>query len=347
MAALLAKAPIYSHLQQRHSFHSNAGGAPPESPSSSRRAGFFAGHRTPDLRPVGTWESLRFSEIDQRLHTKSADFITDQVFGLLGESSANIMEANAVALDYIVDWLDTLNSQRYALLLARFTGKSRQQIGAGRQRKPTLEAIAELETALQAFKTRERLQVVELFKPSIEEPGCSKSLPHRYLFQAFVHQHACLVFSDRLLVLLRFLERLERERTRGRIWWPSWPHILSRKAWSSSGGEGVSSNGGGGGGNSTGAGGTGGADDAYHDDDHHPENDWHHSGLGGASPRDPDCLEPTTSWQRLGASLHRGIGRATTGNLLFALKVGVLTGLVSMPFFFKSSAGWVQKEKGE
>lgn len=342
VAALLAKAPIYSHLQQRHSYQGSGSG--PDTPSSAARlrGGFFSGHHTPDRQPVGVWESLRFSEIDQRLHTKSADFITDQVFGLLGESSEKIMEANAAALDYIVEWLATLNKQRYALLLARFTGK-RVEAGTkeGKTRKPTLEVIAELEAALDAFKTKERLQVIDLFKPSVEQPGGSKTLPHRYLFQAFVHQHTNIVFTDRLLVLLRYLEQLERERSRGRIWWPSWPRFLTRQAWANGLGKDKSRGG------AADARDRTSRDDVYHDDDHHPENDWYQSGLGGASPRDPDCLEPTSGMQRLGTSIHRWLGRATSGNMLFALKVGVLTGLVSMPFFFKRSAGWVQKEKGE
>lgn len=335
---LLNKAPLYSHLHNRQSRPPSVDGQIPASPSYQTRHGFFnSGHHTPDHHhhPVGTWEYLRYAQIEEKLHQKSADIITDRIFSALGESSVNIMTANAEGIDYVVTWLETLNAQRYRLFLARFTG---QKVSISRcadevAAKSMAETMDKLRAALEHFKNEERLRVVDMFRQSIEDPRNGKGYPHRYLFQAFVHQHTNIVFTQRLLKLLEELDRIETMRGQGQLWLPRLPRLLQAKTWMSSGDDNEVVN------ETEG--------DAADDMHHHPEEDWYKlRGLGGASPRDPDSLEPSTSVQRLGTALHTYLGRLWHGNLLFAVKAGTLTALLSVPFFLSASAGFTQREKG-
>lgn len=289
----------------------------------------FHGSHTPESRPVGTWEYLRFADIEERLHRKSCNWITEQMFTTLGESSKRLMETNASALGDIVAWLEALNRQRYSMLAGRFTGRKWQPKG-----RPMLEVIEEVEAALAAFKSKERLSVIEPFREAVTHPG--RGLHHRYLFQIWVHQHTSLVFADRLLTLLRALDKLERSRTRGEFWLPSWPKLLRLDTWQNH--ESSSDD----------------ADGAelhdVHDvhDDHRPGDDWYqaHLGMGGAAPRDPDALEPTNAIGRMGKSLHFTVRKFFRGNSLFFLKASALTGLLAVPFLLRSSAGWMYTNKG-
>ncbi|CAO1636348.1 unnamed protein product [Parajaminaea phylloscopi] len=333
---LLSKAPIYSHFQHRSQPSTES---PHPSPGShhQHRHGFFSSHHWGNEahHTVGTWSSLRYASLEQKLHTKSADFITDQVFSALGESSENIMRTNADAIDHVVSWFHTLNNQRYQLFLARFTGKTPLR-GRDSHQRSLLEVIDSMEKALQYFRDVERLRVVDLFRASIEGSGSAKAFPHRYLFQAFVHQHTNIVFSERLLKLLRELERLATERSRGQLWMPSLPRMFRWETWAgvASSAQGREK--------SMGDLGAEGAEDMDH-----PDDNWYRTqGLGGASPRDPDCLEPTTTLQKLGTAVHRWFERLWHGNLLFAVKAAILTVLLALPFYLSASAGFAQRQKG-
>lgn len=315
LTQLLHKVQLHSHL--RHS---------PRRADSPSRSSFF-GHAEPP--PVGTFDFLRFAELEERLHTKDSNWITERIFHTLGEGSANILRTNAMAVDHIVNWLKSLNSQRYKLFIARFTGKQ-PRIGSSR---PTLEVIDEVEAALAHFRTQERLTLIDPFKEALLQPG--KGLPHRYLFQAWVHHHTSLVFTDRLLELLRMVDVLERERSRGQLWFPSWPRMLRLEAWKTQ---------------------EEGSDDhetaSLHDpevSDQAPSDEWYRRsfGMGGAVPRDPDALEPDGPLQMLGKRVHELFHRLVSGNLLFAVKAASLTGLISLPFFLRSSAAWVYLNRGK
>jgi hypothetical protein len=325
-------APIYSYLQSR--------GNSPRSHSPSRHG--HATHPPHHTAAVGTWASLRFAQLEDRLHTRHADWITAEIFQTLGESSSALMKTNAEAIDHAVKMLETFNRARYQLLMARLRGK-KFSLG-GQAERPVSEVIADVEAALKCFREKERLSIVEPFKGAVQggEEHDGKSLPHRYLFQAWIHQHTSLVFTDRLLQLLRHLDMLERERTRGQLWMPSWPAFLKIETWKS---QEVGSDE---------------RDTASIHDDEHDGNEAHHEGgdtrftssaewaaaMSGAQRRDPDALEPEGRRQELGAKLHKFAHKLVTGNMLFAGKSAVLTGLLSIPFFLSSSSGWVYENKG-
>lgn len=316
---------LLAHLPHRRSFHGDHSNPPSPAPSRHHHH-----HHHHHATPVGTWESLRFAQLEERLHTKSADSTTDHVFTVLGSSSAGIMAANAAAIDFVVNWLGTLNAHRYDLFMARFTGRKARTVmqERGSWIKSTAEAIAELESALQQFKTRDRLEVVALFKAAVDQHRGEKPLPHRYLFQAFVHQHTSIVFAERMIALLQKINDLERTRMVGRLWFPSLPSIFKLDTWFNS--DDLS-----------------GKNEGFEEDgENHREEEWYEEqGLGGASPRDPDSMEPTTLLQQWGTTAHIWVERLFSGNLLFAVKVATLSGLLSLPFYFRSTAGFCQREK--
>ncbi|CAO1615116.1 unnamed protein product [Sympodiomycopsis kandeliae] len=324
LGGLFAKNAIYQHWHHRHSQSQTP---------SLRHSRSHNGNHHGEAPPVGVWEYLRFAQIEQRLHTQSSDWITSQIFGLIGSACEDILRTNAEAIDHIVDWLDTLNSQRYQLLLARFKGrKVRPGSKAGQpERVATSEVIAKVRKAREEFRATQRLNVVEPFREAILQPG--KGLPHRYLFQAWAHQHTCLVLTDRLILLLDAIDRLEQNRSKGELWFPSWPKLLQLDTWKTHE-----------------VGSDQHDDGSIHDDvQDQPDDDWYRAqlyGMGGTSPRDPDALEPSSASGQLAYRLHFLLRRLFQGNLLFAFKAGTLTALVSLPFFLKSSVNFVQSQRG-
>jgi hypothetical protein len=66
-----------------------------------------------------------------------------------------------------------------------------------------------------------------------------------------------------------------------------------------------------------------------------PEPEIHH---GLPKPRDPDALPPRNVFESFFESLHTLIAFIGTGNVIFAIKAGLLTVVLCLPSLIKSSA---------
>lgn len=192
-----------------------------------------------DVKEVGVFESLRYALFEEQLHTSNANPITSMFARLLGETGKDLFNANADAIDHVIGFLDRLNSERWQRFVDRFvrTKKAQAERGEGNAQN-TENMVRRLESVLEDFRNSKRLEILEPFREAMQgrlRPNDAGLIPHRYLFQAWLHQFHLISFSERLLVLLRQVETLERERTYARFWGPAWPRLLSLESWRNSG----------------------------------------------------------------------------------------------------------------
>ncbi|KAE8239564.1 hypothetical protein A4X13_0g8141 [Tilletia indica] len=308
--------------------------------------------------PVATFESLRFARVEAQLHTREADKHTVTIHGLLGDANRDMMKACSDAMDEVLELLKKINSTRMTLFrqwvfqiiggkppqLAALNTPAAAEKGDSKDMQRTLTAHREnLEHLLAVFR-KERRHLVDnpFIKASLHaglpqelrmELGASQSeavpdVPHRYLYQAFVHQFHSITYTERLIELLKVFEKLDCFHRKARFWMPSLPHVLDFRLFASAIGHADES---------------GGDEDETHVEGmtSSEEFDWCQT-----KKRDPDALEPTNWIERLGRALYNGAHHIFRGNILFSIKAGILILIASLPAYFKSSAFFFYTERG-
>ncbi|KAF9035517.1 hypothetical protein BJ165DRAFT_1533514 [Panaeolus papilionaceus] len=188
-----------------------------------------------------------------------------------------------------------------------------------------------------------------------------KMPPHRYLFHCYVYQYHLIQIAVILIEMLDEMIRLEEERVECKLWTPMDRLYGFLKGW----GE------------------TSIVDDEHAEDDdpdyiqglHHghavspPSHSPPATGQSTALPRlhipisiphphlphfpdlnfphrrDPDALPPRNLFEALMNALHEAITSIRGGNMQFAIKAGVLSVLLCLPFFLKSSAQWAYQNR--
>ncbi|KAK0527944.1 hypothetical protein OC842_004699 [Tilletia horrida] len=315
-------------------------------------------HKSSGPVPVATFESLRFAKVEAQMHTRAADKYTVAIHRLLGEANCELLTGCGDAMDEILALLKTINSTRLTLFrqwLLQAVGGSKPQLASTNaqgsaekgdaeqeERSITSERI-KLERLLDEFKHEKRHIVDKPFitasahaglPPSLKDEILSGSssageeIPHRYFYQSLVHAFHTISFAERLIELLKLFEKLDVPHRRARFWLPSLPHVLDAKLFASAIGH---------------------ADERGADED-----ETHVEGMTRAEDsvwcktkrRDPDALEPTNVVQMLGKGLYDAVRMLFRGNILFAIKAGLLILLVSIPAYLKSSAYFFYSQRG-
>ncbi|KAJ3877319.1 hypothetical protein F5051DRAFT_408806 [Lentinula edodes] len=189
---------------------------------------------------------------------------------------------------------------------------------------------------------------------------------HRYLFNCYVYQYHLMRFADMLGELLDHVIRLETrpERRHRRVWTPKFHNLASvtvflewiKGVWTDNDNVGRSA--------SSGAEGEEGEEEdpdrvQHVDRDRRrdveldelsdetrvgngvvgdEEDNMYGMGLPYPKRRDPDALPPSNVAELMGRWIYKRIVGLTTGNALYAVKAGVLTTLMCIPFFIPGSA---------
>ncbi|KAJ3784989.1 hypothetical protein GGU10DRAFT_293088 [Lentinula aff. detonsa] len=189
---------------------------------------------------------------------------------------------------------------------------------------------------------------------------------HRYLFNCYVYQYHLMRFADMLGELLDHVIRLETrpERRHRRVWTPKLHSLASialflqwiKGVWTYSDNVGRSA--------SSGYEGEEGEEEdpdrVQHVDRDRSrdveldelsgetrvgngvvrdeEDDMYGVGLPYPKWRDPDALPPSNVWELMGRWMYKRVVGLTGGNALYAVKAGVLTTLMCIPFFIRGSA---------
>ncbi|KAG1767104.1 hypothetical protein EDD22DRAFT_876477 [Suillus occidentalis] len=137
--------------------------------------------------------------------------------------------------------------------------------------------------------------------------------PHRFLFHCYVYQYHVLHFAVLLQDMLKEIIRLETERKKPKLWLPSLPKLFTWASWEPT-------------------------ETIDNDDDEDPD-------LGKAVKRDPDALPPKNALETAMNWIYRAAISIGGGNVLYALKAGALTVILTIPSFLKVSAEFAYANK--
>ncbi|KAL4063403.1 hypothetical protein V8B97DRAFT_1930456 [Scleroderma yunnanense] len=276
--------------------------------------GVFESHRYLNL------EATRFSHPDSERHTARAT-------ELLSASCQDLLLVCESALCESFDWLLHIREHRFNFWM---NIEEKDRIREDRIQK-FQRLLCRLSQEHDEFTTTKRLSVLEPYRAMFDSSNDGSTFddvpPHRYLFHCYVYQYHLIRFSDTLQTLLAEIIRLEIERKRPKLWFPSLKltKLAFWSAWEPS-------------------------ENAESDDDENPEiipgiDPTIVSDLGQAVRRDPDAHPPQNMLESIMDRLYHGVSGLGGGNALFAIKAGVLTVLLTLPILLKSSAEFAYRNK--
>ncbi|KAI0318290.1 hypothetical protein OF83DRAFT_1057097 [Amylostereum chailletii] len=274
---------------------------------------------------VGVFESQRYLDLESQYfsHPFSAQF-TERATELLRESAQELLEECVGGLKTFDGWLET--SRRNKLSFWKGNAKKRR---IHQERQASVQtAINNIGSALDRFKKDRRLRVLEPYRSAFDSRHLGSLTgdnvpPHRFLFHCYVYQYHLSRFTARLLETLEIAAELERTRTKTRLWFPTMPLY---KFWDWNNDD---------------------VDDR--EDDENPDviqgMEAMEDDLGMPTRRDPDALPPGNLFEKVMNAMYHGARACSGGNVLYALKAGLLTVVLSIPSLLQSTAGFAYAER--
>jgi len=256
--------------------------------------------------PVGAFESLRYVDLGANLRVQAPQMWADRQNVLLARSCQDMVASCDETLGFVIRWVN------------------------GESGRDWVEAYERGQRALTKFRSEDRHIILEMYNGT-ERP------PRRYLFNAYLYQYHLIQLSSNVLSLLRYIITLESNK-RKRLWTP-----IGRIHWFSMYRRGAVVD----------------ALDELGDDDPDvieglvdgnetsskdtpttskapsptPTPD-----LGLPFRRDPDALPARNRVEWTFAVMYAFVEGLSSGNVLFALKAGVMSVAMCLPFFFSSSS---------
>ncbi|EJD51076.1 hypothetical protein AURDEDRAFT_182332 [Auricularia subglabra TFB-10046 SS5] len=271
----------------------------------------------PHEDPVGVFEAQKYMNLETHFNHPQSQFLLERALELLHESCAELLEATADGLHASIAWLENVNASRFRPVRILGGGVKREDASA-----EVRAAHEKLSAALNTFRCAKRLLILSPYQTYLDIP--EHMPPHRFLFQSFVYQFHLTEFATVLGSLLAELLRLDADRPTSRIWWPILPFsaIITSLGESWEVQETTANN-----------------EQQEEDPDRIPGIQAQIAyDLGEAHPRNPDAVPPSNIFQLLVSEIADGLEALWKGNALFAIKTAVLTVLLSLPAFMKSSA---------
>ncbi|RPD56328.1 hypothetical protein L226DRAFT_538461 [Lentinus tigrinus ALCF2SS1-7] len=275
---------------------------------------------------VGVFESQRYMAIEaNRLADRHQEDYTILFVRLLHESCDELLECTQGVLDGVQAWFGEVRR-------ASFAGKAKvQRVRAERLAK--LEGLSvNVKETLNRFKKEKRHRVLDPYRSAfdpkhVRAPGFYDPPPHRYLFHCYVYQYHLMRFNSILTEVLDEIIQLEKEAQKPRLWWPSTPirKMLDWSPWDPS-------------------------EEMDRQDDEDPDiiqgiqPDWNDD-LGKTGRRDPDALPPANAFQQVMHWVYDLASALTRGNVLFAIKAGLLTVILCIPTFLKATAQFAYSQR--
>ncbi|RDB29703.1 Uncharacterized protein C57A7.05 [Hypsizygus marmoreus] len=265
---------------------------------------------------VGVFESQRYLDLEAtRFRDPSVEVFTSQMVKLLDDSCHELLGSCRDALVTVRDWLDCLRSGRLRYLLKTTETKAQWTKKLADHHNVRDELIAVFER----FRSDDRHRVLDPYRSTFEAKVDSEqeTPAHRYLFQAYVYQYHLIQFTWIVIEMLDEMIRLEKGRQTQRIWTPV-RSIIRWNIWEI-------------------------PEDAEHEEDEDPDqiqglDPTTAEDLGLPKRRDPDALPPRNMFEAVMNLLFHAVTGLAGGNVLFAIKAGLLAVVLALPSFLKSSA---------
>ncbi|KAH9947336.1 hypothetical protein B0H21DRAFT_338716 [Amylocystis lapponica] len=282
---------------------------------------------SPNEVAVGVFESQRYLALESTRLARRPDMpeATDTFIALLGEACDELLGGCADALKGVQNWIAGVRHHSF--------GRRAKIEKARTQRLETLVALKdELSRVLEDFRKQKRHRVLDPYRSAFDPKhvtahGAVEPPPHRYLFHCYMYQYHLMQFGILLVELLSEIIRLENAHKSARLWTPRLPlqKLFHWSVWDIS-------------------------NEVARDDDEDPDviqgaNFDDGADLGSASRRDPDALPPQNLFQAVMNRVHHMLSALAGGNALFALKAGLLTIILCIPSFLKSSANFAYEER--
>ncbi|KAJ8489973.1 hypothetical protein ONZ45_g13364 [Pleurotus djamor] len=286
---------------------------------------------------VGVFESQRYLNLEAtRLHDPAAVEHTKQANVLLQQSCEDLVAACGDGVKEIIAWLTSVREGTW-----RFV-RDREREKVCRERCNRLISVRErLAQELCAFKADKRHKILDPYRAAFEPHLRSKLhselevddhdhedlvVPqHKYLFRCYVYQYHLLQLSSNILDMIDGVFKMENERPKNKLWTPANNILFSWSYWEAS-------------------------DSLEKDDDENPEviqgiqPAWN-ADLGEPKPRDPDALPPRNSFELVMNAFYRLAKAAGHGNMVFAIKAGILTVIMCLPSMIKASSGFAYRNR--
>jgi hypothetical protein len=276
---------------------------------------------------VGVFESQKYLNLEA-VHLSHPDsaFFTARATELLSDSCQDLLSVCEEVLVISGAWIG--NARKVSFDFWRGHHEDKTQIHM-REVQKYEDLLEKLTRELDEFTTKKRLTVLDPYRPLFDRSHGASSddevPPHRFLFHCYVYQYHLLQFAVLLQNMLKEIIRLETERKKPRLWLPSLPKLFTWTTWEPS-------------------------ETIERDDDEDPEiipgiNPAWMTDLGQAVKRDPDALPPKNVLEIAMNWIYRAAIGIGGGNVLFALKAGTLTVILSIPSFLKTSAEFAYANK--
>lgn len=276
---------------------------------------------------VGVFESQKYLNLEA-IHLSHPDsaFFTARATELLSDSCQDLLSMCEEVLVISGAWIGNVTKFSFDFWRGHHEDKAQTHKKEIQKYEDLLEKLTR---ELDEFTTKKRLTVLDPYRPMFDRSyGASSDdevPPHRYLFHCYVYQYHLLQFAVLLQDMLKEIIRLETERKKPKIWLPSLPKLFTWTTWEAS-------------------------EIIEHDDDEDPEmipgmNPAWMTDLGKAVKRDPDALPPRNALETAMNWIYRAAISIGGGNVLFALKAGVLTVILTIPSFLKVSAEFAYANK--
>ncbi|KAF8628826.1 hypothetical protein AX17_005887 [Amanita inopinata Kibby_2008] len=282
-----------------------------------------AGHE----RAVGVFESQKYLNLEATvLRTPYAELYARQMLALLRESCDDLLGVTFECLIATRDWLGGVRKGRF-----NFWVHAEVKEKARNQRVHVIQSLRHnLSTELDRLRRDKRHRVLEPYRRSFEAKGEDADAeyempPHRYLFHCYVYQYQLMQFASCTLSMLDDILRLEDKRRRHRIWTPV-KKLFVWKNWEVS-------------------------EEVEHGEEENPdliqglEPSLSTDDLGCPRRRDPDALPPRNRVERISGYIYIAIASLFGGNVLYAIKAGVFTVVLCLPYFFKTSAEFAYRNR--
>ncbi|THH16060.1 hypothetical protein EW146_g4511 [Bondarzewia mesenterica] len=230
-------------------------------------------------------------------------------------ATADLRQTSVAGIASVKSLIDFVNKNRYH--------RNNANIAADHDRGLD-EATEQLKRALDEFKTKNRLMLLEPYRQLISSTQTVQermNLPLRGLYVGYVFGGTLIVVAEVILALMEAVRTTSSKRKSNRLWAPKSLRtfvsvVLSKRDDEKDFGEEQS------------------AEDVTADEEEAPY------------ARDPDSRPPTNSIQRVMNSLHHFYAWAKTAKASFVFKYTAVTVLLFLPAVFKSSAHFYYVQKG-
>ena len=286
-------------------------------------------HRT--YEPVGVLESQTYTDLEATFQTSLNEKPThyEDMVMLVSSSCCDLLGECERGMSVVIEWLESVNSDRlYSRIWKRRTKSAeRRDISAKVE-----EAVEMLQREIDRFQKDKRLEVLEPHMKWFESETHKHRQPsYRLLFASFFYQFHLREFAVSLHALLEQLHEDDATHQLPRWWVPSFKEVSK---WLAGGGENK--------------------DKASSEDlageDQDPEHIPHITNPEDEAiqvqPRNPDAGPPTNIGHLVGRFVVRFFKLLVRPDIFFAIKAGIITVLVALPSYFKSTAGWFYLNRG-